>query len=60
MTTERKLQKIAANLDDMSETLEEIRIETEESGAPEAAKLDEINQHMERAADAIEDAVDPE
>ncbi len=60
MTT-RKLEQIASNLDDMSVTLEEIREEItgNETGNP-LPKLDKVQADMERAADQIDDVVDPE
>jgi hypothetical protein len=60
VSTDRELEKIAANLDDMSVTLEEIKATTEESGSPDTKELAEIHEDIERAADAIDDAVDPE
>jgi hypothetical protein len=60
VSTDRELEKIAANLDDMSVTLEEIKATTEESGSPDTKELAESHEDIERAADAIDDAVDPE
>ncbi|MDQ3349743.1 MAG: hypothetical protein M3545_17495 [Acidobacteriota bacterium] len=61
MSTSRKLEEIAANLDDMSITVEEIKEDLKErdsSGAPQGAKkLDQVQSDMERAADEIEAAL---
>ena len=52
----RKLEDIASNLDDMSITLEEIKEEIASDDPPSTEKLDQIQNEMERAADAIDDA----
>ncbi len=61
MGTSRKLEEIAANLDDMSITVEEIKEDLKErhsSGALQGAeKLDQVLSDMERAADEIEAAL---
>jgi hypothetical protein len=61
MSTDKELQKVAAKLDDVSETLEEIRDASACSEEePVVRKLDRVETDVRRAADAIEDAVDPE
>lgn len=55
MTTSRKLEEIASNLDDMSVTLEEIKEEVREDAIAHDEKLDKIHHEMVRAADEIEE-----
>lgn len=59
MTTSRKLEDIASDLDDMSVTLEEIKDNPNRSDASEK-KLDKVQADMDRAADSIEETLDPE
>ena len=59
MNTSRKLEDIASNLDDISVTLEEIK-DTVENGESSDAKLDKIQHGVDRAADAIEEVIDPD
>lgn len=58
MTT-RKLEEIAANLDDLSVTLEEMNeeIKIKSDATQDTAKLDKVQADMERAADAIEESL---
>ena len=56
MTTPRKLDDIASNLDDLSVTLEEIKEEIRDDTNTE--KLDKVHNEMKRAADAIEEVTD--
>jgi len=58
--TTRKLEEIASHLDDMSVTLEEIREEIKGNEKDPQPKLDKVQADMERAADVIEDVVDPD
>jgi methyl-accepting chemotaxis protein len=60
MGTDRKLGEVAANLDDMSDTIEEIQETVQEGGKPKAGTLDELQQQVEQASDTIDDVVDPE
>ena len=61
MNTDRKLGEVAANLDDVSDTIEELQDAAHEEGAkPRAATLDELKQDVEKASDTIDDVVDPE
>jgi methyl-accepting chemotaxis protein len=61
MNTDRKLGEVAANLDDISDTIEELQDAAQEEGAkPRAATLDELKQDVEDASEAIDDVVDPE
>jgi methyl-accepting chemotaxis protein len=61
MNTDRKLGEVAANLDDMSDTIEELQGAAQEEGAtPRAAALDELQQDVEDASDAIDEVIDPE
>ena len=59
MTTSRKLEDIASDLDDMSVTLEEIKDNPDSSDASKK-KLDKVKADMDRAADSIEETLDPE
>jgi len=61
MSEERQLENIAAQLDDLSLQVEEVKdvVSEEESEAP-AQALEKIEKDIARAADAIEDATDPE
>jgi gas vesicle protein len=58
MDTDRKLGEIAANLDDISDTLEEIKDAVHEGGTPNERTLDTLQQDVEDASDAIDDVVD--
>jgi methyl-accepting chemotaxis protein len=60
MNTDRKLGEVAANLDDISDTLEEIKDAVHEGGTPSEGALDEVQQDVEDASDAIDDVVDHE
>lgn len=59
MDTNRKLGEVAANLDDMSDTIEELKDAMQEGDAPSAATIDELQQGVAQAADTIDDVVDP-
>ncbi len=53
----RKLEDIASNLEDMSETIEEIRTDTE--ARPDVAeRLDALQADMTRAADRIDESLE--
>lgn len=56
MTTSRKLEEIASNLDDMSVTLEEIKEEINSNDTC-TETLDKVKTDMERAADVIEESL---
>lgn len=58
MTESKKLEEIASDLDDMSVTLEEIKEESDDDTS--GKKLDKVQTDMDRAADAIEETLDPE
>ena len=58
MTESKKLEDVASDLDDMSVTLEEIKEESNVDTIDE--KLDKVQTDMDRAADAIEESLDPE
>ena len=60
MDTSRKLEDISSNLDDMSLTLEEIKDAVQENDTADTKKLDELQRDVHRAADAIEEVVDPD
>lgn len=60
MDTDRKLGKIATNLDDMSDTLTELKDAVETGGRPSQATIDELQRYVEEASDTIDDVVDPE
>ena len=60
MDTNRKLGEVAANLDDISDTIEEIKNAVDKGGTPSEGALDEVQQHVEDASDAIDDVVDRE
>jgi len=60
MSHDDKLAEVAAKLDDISLTLEEIKSKVTEEGAPTATKLDGVQKEVTRAADAIDEAVDPD
>ena len=57
---DHELEKVAAKLDDISETLEEMKGQADEGAAVSDDRLDAIETDVERAADAIEDKVDPD
>ena len=61
MSTPRKLEEIAANLDDMSVTVEEIKEDLKDgasaNGPRGIEKIDRVQADMERAADEIEAAL---
>ena len=58
MDTDRKLGEVAANLDDISDTLEEIKDAVHEGSRPSEGALDGLQQDVEDAPDAIDDVVD--
>jgi len=59
MNEQRQLEHIAANLDDLSEQVEEVRVEVAENGAEAPMEtIKNVEKEIARAADAIEDAVD--
>ena len=60
MDTDRKLGKVAANLDEMSDAIEELQDAAHEGRAPSEGALDELQQDVEEASDAIDKVVDPE
>jgi methyl-accepting chemotaxis protein len=60
MDTDRKLGEVAANLDDMSDSIEEVKDAAHERGSPSEGTLDEFQQGVEEASDAIDEIVDPE
>ena len=60
MDTDRKLGEVAANLDDMSDSIEELKDAAHEGGSPNEGALDELQQGVEAASDAIDEIVDPE
>ena len=59
MGTVRKLEEIAADLDDLSLTLEEINETVKEEGTADRQTLAKVESDIERAANAIDEAVDP-
>ena len=60
MDTHRKLGEVAANLDDMSETIEEIKDAAAEGTLPSGAALDDLQADVEEASEVIDEVVDPE
>ena len=58
MDTDRKLGEVAANLDDMSDALEELKDAVHEGDSPSEGTLDELQQDVNDASDAIDDVVD--
>jgi len=60
MTTpkKKKLEDIASDLDDISVTLEEIKDESTTHNISDEA-FDRVQTDIERAADAIEETLDP-
>ena len=58
MEKTRQLENIAANLDDISLTLEEIKDAAAQGESTSAKALDKIEADVTRAADAIDEAVD--
>ncbi len=59
MTTPRKLEDIASDLDDISVTLEEIKDESK-GGCASDEKIDKAQADIERAADKLEESLDPD
>lgn len=61
MSTSRKLDEIAANLDDMSITVEEIKEHLAEHDSAEhkrgVAKIEQVQNDLARAADVIDEAL---
>jgi hypothetical protein len=59
MNHERQLEHIAANLDDLSVQVEEVKVEVAEKGAEAPMEtIKNVEKEIARAADAIENAVD--
>ena len=59
MDTDRKLGEVAANLDDMSDAIEELKDAAHERDSPSEGTLDELQQDVDDASDAIDEVVDP-
>lgn len=59
MTTPKKLEDIASDLDDISVTLEEIKDESKGHEISDG-KFDRVTTDIARAADAIEETLDPD
>jgi methyl-accepting chemotaxis protein len=60
MDTDRKLGEVAANLDDMSDSIEELKDAAHEGDSPSEGALDDLQQDVEDASAAIDEVVDPE
>ena len=60
MGTQRKLEEIASDLDDLSVTLEEIKQTVQDEGTADQETFNKVESDIERAADAIEEVVDPD
>ena len=60
MDTDRKLGEVAANLDDMSDSIEELKDAAHEADSPSEGALDDLQQDVKDASDAIDEVVDPE
>lgn len=60
MTTSRKLEDIASDLDDMSVTLEEIKDEIKSTDALDVRKIDKAQAALEEASDMIDESLTPE
>jgi hypothetical protein len=60
MDTDRKLGEVAADLDDMPDSIEELKDAAHEGDSPSEGALDDLQQHVEHASDAIDEVVDPE
>ena len=56
--SDEKLENVAAKLDDISETLEELKAAAEECAPVDERTLDAIQSQVDRAATAIEGTVD--
>ena len=59
MDTDRKLGEVAANLDDMSDSIEELKDAAHEGGSPSEDTLDELQQDVEEASEGIDEIIDP-
>lgn len=57
MTTSRKLEEIVSNLDDMSETIEELK-DRAEAEPVAIEKLDKLQSEMTRVTDRIEESLE--
>jgi hypothetical protein len=60
VSTDRNLQEVAAKLDDMSLTLEELKEKVKENAAVVPQELHQLQNEVQRAAEKIEGVVDPE
>ena len=60
MDTDRKLGEVAANLDDISDSIEELKDAAHEADSPSEGALDDLQQDVKDASDAIDEVVDPE
>jgi len=60
MDSDRKLGEVAANLDDISDSIEELKDAAHEADSPSKGALDDLRQDVEDASDAIDEVVDPE
>jgi methyl-accepting chemotaxis protein len=59
MNTNRKLGEVAANLDDMSDSIEELKDAAHEGESPSENALDALQQDVAEASDTIDEVVDP-
>jgi hypothetical protein len=60
VSTPRKLEEIASELDDISLTVEELKETARSDDSIDPDALDEVQRGIGRASEAIDDAVDPE
>jgi len=58
MDSDRKLGEVAANLDDISDSIEELKDAAHEAHSPAEGALDDLQQDVEDASDAIDEVVD--
>jgi hypothetical protein len=60
VTTSRKLEDIASQLDDMSVTVDEIKDEIKSTDALDVGKIDKVQAALEKASDMIDESLTPD
>ena len=60
MDTDRKREEVAVNLENLSARIAELQDVMHEGGTPSEGTLDQLQQNVEQASDAIAEVLDPE
>ena len=60
MDTDRKREEVAANLENMAARIAELQDVMHEGGTPSEGTLDQLQQDVKQASDAVAEVLDPE